>query len=87
MSADYGRPVIICETGMPVSDPQTAEEAMRYILEKTRATDSCHGVFYWEPQTDGKWKPASYNALGWNAYDKGAFSNGRPTAALAPFKD
>lgn len=87
MSADYGRPVIICETGMPVSDPQTAAEAMRYILEKTRATDSCHGVFYWEPQTDGKWKPASYSALGWNAYDKGAFSNGRPTAALAPFKD
>lgn len=87
MAAGYGKPVIICETGMPVSDPQTAGEAMQYILEKTRSMESCHGVFYWEPQTDGNWKPASYNALGWNAYNMGAFSNGRPTAALAPFKD
>lgn len=83
----YGKPVIICETGMPVSEPQMSKDAMQYILEQTRQIEECHGVFYWEPQTDGTWKPSSYSALGWNAYDKGAFRNGRPTAALEPFKN
>lgn len=81
----YGKPVIICETGMPVSEPQMAKEAMQYILDGARKIKDCHGVFYWEPQTDGKWKPSSYAALGWNAYSLGAFADGRPTAALDPF--
>ena len=84
-SGRYGKPVMICETGMPVSEPLMAKEAMQYILDEARRMEDCHGVFYWEPQTDGKWKPASYEALGWNAYSLGAFADGRPTAALDPF--
>lgn len=87
MSAKYGKPVMLCEVGMPVSEPQMAKEAVQYILDETRKIESCHGVFYWEPQTDGVWKPSSYEALGWGAYNMGAFRNGRPTAALDPFKD
>ena len=77
---------MICETGMPVSEPQMAEEALEYILSETGKIEDCHGVFYWEPQTDGKWKPESYHDLGWSAYDKGAFADGRPTSALDPFR-
>ena len=87
MNSRYGKPVILCETGMPVSEPQMAKEALKYILEQTRKIKDCHGVFYWEPQTDGVWKPSSYDALGWGAYSMGAFKNGRPTAALDPFKN
>lgn len=82
----FQKPVMICETGMPVSEPQMAREALKYLLDKTSEMDGCDGVFYWEPQTDGNWKPSSYASLGWNAYDMGAFKNGRPTAALEPFK-
>ena len=85
-TATYGKPVMICETGMPVSELQMAEEALEYILSETGKIEDCHGVFYWEPQTDGKWKPESYHDLGWSAYDKGAFADGRPTTALDPFR-
>ncbi len=86
-TATYGRPVMICEVGMPVSEPQMSKDALSYILDETAKIEDCHGVFYWEPQTDGRWKPSSYADLGWNAYDKGAFADGRPTAALDPFKN
>ena len=85
ISTKINKPVMLCEVGMPVSEPQTAKEALEYILDQTRAIESCHGVFYWEPQTDGVWKPSSYEGLGWGAYDMGAFRNGKPTVALDPF--
>ena len=87
VTAKFGKPVMLCEIGMPVSEPETAKTAFGYILEQTKKIEDCHGVFCWEPQTDGVWKPSSYDALGWGAYNMGAFKNGRPTAALEPFKD
>ena len=87
LNRKFGKPVMLCETGMPVSEPEIAEAAIRYILDEAVKTDVCHGVFYWEPQTDGVWKPSSYKDLGWNAYDMGAFSKGRATAALNPFRN
>lgn len=85
--ATYHKPVMICEVGMPVSEPKMSKEALQYMLDKTKVIEECHGLFYWEPQTDGKWKPSGYSDLGWNAYDKGAFADGRPTIALDPFKN
>lgn len=87
VSGKYGKPVMICEFGMPVSEPQMSKEAAAYILEQTQKMEECIGMFCWEPQTDGIWKPANYTALGWGAYDKGAFKDGKPTAALDPFKE
>ena len=87
MSSKYGKPVMICEFGMPVWEQQTSKEAVKYMLEETQKIEQCLGLFWWEPQTDGSWKPSSYAALGWNAYDKGAFKNGKATAALDPFKE
>lgn len=74
----YGKEVMICETGMPVDNPENAKEMLGYLLEKTRALDCCKGVFYWEPQA-----PNGYN----DGYGLGAFKDGRPTAALDPFKN
>lgn len=77
-SAAYGKPVMICETGMPVNEPQMAREAMEYIIESAKGIKACHGVFYWEPQA-----PDGYNG----GYDKGAFADGKPTSALEPFRN
>lgn len=83
----YGKPVMLCESGAPVYYPDISKAYFTYILQETEKIDDCHGIFLWEPQTDGVWKPAGYASLGWNAYDKGAFKDGRPTAALDPFKE
>ena len=85
-SSTYGKPVMICEIGVPVSEPQMSREAVQMVLDGVKDMEACHGVFYWEPQTDGVWKPASYEALGWRAYDLGAFKDGKATTILDPFK-
>jgi arabinogalactan endo-1,4-beta-galactosidase len=87
LTSSFGKPVMICEIGLPVWEQQMSKDAVQYILDETKKIEDCHGVFYWEPQTDGVWKPASYAALGWNAYDKGAFQNGKTTIILDPFKE
>ena len=85
VTAKFGKPVMICETGLPVSDPRKSRDTMQYIMDNAMKTEGCLGVFYWEPQTDGVWKPSNYEALGWQAYGLGAFKDGRPTAILDPF--
>ena len=86
LQATIGKPVMICETGMPVNEPQMSAEALKYVLDQMSGLEACRGVFYWEPQTDGVWKPARYDELGWGPYDMGAFKDGRPTAVLDAFK-
>lgn len=73
----YGKPVILCEVGMPCSLPQMSKEALQYILTETQKTEACQGVFYWEPQA-----PDGYNG----GYGLGAFKDGKPTTALDPFR-
>lgn len=78
----YGTDVMICEIGMPWNSPQAAP-MLKKMKEGCMAIHACEGIFYWEPEVYDGWKPAVYNALGWNAYDKGAFDNsGKPTQAL-----
>lgn len=86
LNSKFGKQVMICEFGMPVSEPEMTKEALQYIIDHTQDINECFGIFYWEPQTDGVWKPANYNELGWNAYNMGAFKNGKATTALDPFK-
>ena len=87
LTSKFGKPVMVCEVGLPVSEPEMSKDAIQYILDETRKIEGCHGIFMWEPQTDGVWKPQNYNTLGWNAYDKGAFKDGKATIALDPFKE
>ena len=75
---EFGHDVMICEVGMPWNDAPTAREMLSYLIEHSRATGHCLGVFYWEPEA-----PAGYNG----GYSLGAFDNGRPTEALDAFKE
>ncbi|MCR4859232.1 MAG: arabinogalactan endo-1,4-beta-galactosidase [Bacteroidales bacterium] len=73
--ANYGKPVMLVEFGMPASEPEKAKAALQYLIDKTKGYDYFLGIFYWEPE-------AEHARIG---YDYGAFANGRPTAALDPF--
>ena len=84
----FNVPVMIVETGFSNQDASKASEVMTDLFNKTKNLSQCAGIFYWEPQVDGVWKPEYYNTLGWKAYDMGAFtSEGKPTAALDAFGD
>ena len=76
-----------------------AASVLSSFLTECRKISSCKGVFYWEPEVDGNWKPALYSDLAaltrycgstqtraWNAYDQGAFTaSGSPSAILDCF--
>lgn len=68
----YGKPVMICEIGMPYDQA----EACRQLIEKMMTAD-VEGIFYWEPEA-----PNGYNG----GYNMGCFDNGAPTSALDAFK-
>ena len=68
----YGKPIMICEIGMPYDQG----ELCRQLISKMMATD-VEGIFYWEPQA-----PAGYN----DGYTLGCFDNDAPTTALDAFK-
>ncbi len=68
----YGKPVMICEIGMPYDQAENC----RQLISKMMKAD-VEGIFYWEPQA-----PAGYN----DGYTLGCFDNGAPTVALDPFK-
>lgn len=73
LKSKYGKPVIICEIGMPYDQP----EACRDLIASMLAT-SVEGVFYWEPEA----------APGYNGgYTMGCFDNNAPTVALDAFKN
>ena len=78
LSQKYGCDVMICETGMPYDDEDTAYAMLSALIAGAKATGHCSGVFYWEPEA-----PAGYN----NGYTLGAFENNMPTHALDAFTE
>ena len=75
-------PVMVAEIGMFADDPASAT-VMSDFVQRAAAIDSCAGIFYWEPQVYGGWRPAEYIPLGWGSYNMGAFTQeGRPNDAL-----
>lgn len=72
----FGKPIMLVEFGMPVSEPAKAKSALQYVINNTKGKDWFKGVFYWEPESEHDR----------NGYDYGAFSGGKPTIALDPFK-
>lgn len=78
LTARYGKPVMICEVGMPYNEPDKAYDLLKYLKDEGWGKGLVDGVFYWEPEA-----PAGYNG----GYDKGCFDNGRPTRALSAFTD
>jgi arabinogalactan endo-1,4-beta-galactosidase len=64
---------------------------MKEFMQGVSKLSSCEGVFYWEPEVYGGWKPAIYKDVSkyvpgekeWNAYDMGAFnSDGSPSSII-----
>lgn len=79
-------PVMICETGYSNDNPLRARNVMQDLFDRLTPIDLCAGIFYWEPQVNGIWKPHYYEELGWNAYSMGAFnSDYSPSVTLEPF--
>ena len=84
----FNVPVMIVETGYSLQDATKASEVMTDLFNKMKPLSQCAGILYWEPETDGAWKPDYYKTVGWKAYDLGAFTtDGKPTATLSAFGD
>ena len=79
---DWHCPVMIAEVGMFANNPES-EIVMADFIDRITAIDSCAGIFYWEPQVFGGWRPAEYIPLGWGSYDMGAFTpDGQPSEVM-----
>ena len=75
-------PVMIAEIGMFANDTLSAT-VMADFVERAQAIDLCAGIFYWEPECYGNWRPAEYIPLGWGSYDMGAFTKeGKPSEVM-----
>ncbi len=87
LAATYGVPVIVSEVGVKVASEAASAKLLQEFMDSIRTVPSCKGVFYWEPEVYGGWKPSIYNSLGWNSYDMGAFTkDGRPSVIMNAFK-
>ena len=88
LSAKFNKDVIVSEVGVKTNANATlAARVLNEFVTGIKAIDKCKGIFYWEPEVDGKWKPAVYGSLGWNAYDMGAFTtDGKATVVMDAFK-
>ena len=96
LKTEFEVPVYITEIGIErtFEDAQTILEYAYNELKKITA-----GIFYWEPEVDGAWKPDVYDdavAIGkytgkvetWQPYKAGAFDTaGKPTALMDIFAD
>ena len=85
LAKTFGVKVMVSEIGVKQDTPAVGKEIIADFFARVDRS-VCVGVFYWEPEVYGWWKPAIYSKKGWNAYGMGAFtSDGRPSAILEPF--
>lgn len=83
LASAYKVPVMVSEVGTKSSNFTLAAAVMQDFMDRIHKVEACAGVFYWEPEVYGGWKPAVYGTLGWRSYDMGAFTpEGRPSAVL-----
>ena len=93
LTAKYGCKVMVCEIGVrdTASDLAVSTQCITEFMSSVKSLSVCAGVFYWEPQVDGKWKPSIYEKSdrNWGAYSMGAFTSDgstfSPTSILSAF--
>ena len=77
MVSRYGKPVMVCETGMSWDQAATAKAMLADLLTKTQSLGSNGlGVFYWEPEAYPSWQGYTLGAVN---------ASGQFTAALSAF--
>ena len=75
-------PVMVAEIGM-FNDDEQSNTVMQDFIRRVANLDSCAGIFYWEPECYGGWRPAEYIPLGWGSYEMGAFTKqGQPSNVM-----
>ncbi|MCM1504194.1 MAG: glycosyl hydrolase 53 family protein [Muribaculum sp.] len=74
LSKEYGKDVMIVETGYEAKRPKEGYAFMRKLIDSTKEIEQCHGVFYWAPELE-------------HFYPLGAFDNQRPTMILDAFTE
>jgi len=98
--ATFKVPVIIAEIGVktPAGEAE-AKNVLSSFMTEIAKVNGVTGVFYWEPEVDGSWKPAVYSDAAaikkytgksetWNAYNMGAFTSaGKPTSVMDVFAE
>ena len=94
----FGLPVYVAEVGVKLAASDAASVLSSFMTE-VRKIEKCAGVFYWEPQVNGSWKPEIYSKPAelskytgesitgpWGPYDQGAFTvDYRPSPILDCF--
>ena len=92
----YKIPVFVSEVGVKAAKADAAY-VLKSFMDEAMKLAGCKGVFYWEPEVYGGWKPAVYSNAAeierltgkretWGAYDQGAFTaEGKPSAILDCF--
>jgi len=81
LASRFSCKVMVCEVGVKPSASESGSCLKSFLSSvKGLGENVCAGVFYWEPEVDGKWKPAIYSSSGlvcsgWGAYGMGAFSS------------
>ena len=95
--SEFKIPVYVSEVGVKPAKADAAS-VLKAFMDDAKNMDGCKGVFYWEPEVYGGWKPAVYSNAAeierltgkretWGAYDQGAFtSDGRPHEIMNVFK-
>lgn len=89
LGREFNCGIMICEIGVKTHINETeAAKALQEFMTSAKKIDCCSGVFYWEPQANGSWKPKYYKTLNWNAYDMGAFTaDWKPSSVLKAFSN
>jgi len=75
LNSRYGKPVMICEIGFHHTQPTDCNNTLKKFMDEFADASVLKGIFYWEPEAE----PSN------TGYHKGAFADGRPTAALDAF--
>ena len=96
----FNVPVFIAEVGVKTpADEAEAKSVLASFMTEIRKVEGVAGVFYWEPECDGVWKPEMYSKADvikkytgksetWGAYGMGAFTTaGKPTSVMDVFAD
>ena len=87
----YKVPVVVAEFGVKSeANEALATQVTTDFMTKAKALgiNVCSGVFYWEPEVWGSWRPQSYTTFfdNWGAYDMGAFTkDGKPSKVMESF--